>query len=315
MKKIVYSSLIFFILPFSFAHAYTFNQNLRVGSIGQDVLELQKFLNITTATQIAIEGPGSPGNETSYFGEKTRQAVIKLQNMYAESILKPNGLTQGTGFVGKSTRDFLNIIQNQMDIESNQPTVFNQNIVQGDTSIDNKTATTTASLSKKVPEFFVSKTAVKPDSKIEVGSQHILSDVSFYLDSNKMIQKCFTEYTCRLFIDESTKPGTYKLKSDDDTWGEYKITVLESSTPNPEVSLEKLNLNGDTLIKGKNFSKNMKVYTMFGVFETQTRDNSFILDFPDERVRAATTTISGFFFVENDNGLTSDILFNVRYEI
>ncbi len=106
MKKVVY---IFILLAVPLTlNAYTFTQTLKVGSEGQDVLELQKVLNSNSVTRVANVGPGSPGNESMFFGERTKQAVINLQNLFSDIILKPVGLSTGTGFVGQSTINFLN---------------------------------------------------------------------------------------------------------------------------------------------------------------------------------------------------------------
>lgn len=85
---------------------------LRVGDRGPQVLSLQKLLNLSPDTIIAVSGVGSPGNETDYFGSLTRLAVIKFQEKYREDILTPSGLLNGTGVVGPKTLQKLNILAN-----------------------------------------------------------------------------------------------------------------------------------------------------------------------------------------------------------
>jgi len=81
--------------------AYVFAANLTVGSKGQDVMNLQKVLNMSADTQVASGGSaGSPGNETSFFGPATKAAVIKFQ-------IK-NGISPVAGYVGPITRAKLN---------------------------------------------------------------------------------------------------------------------------------------------------------------------------------------------------------------
>ena len=83
--------------------AFKFTSRLTKGSEGKEVTELQKCL--AKFPEIYPEGEIS-----GYFGEKTKQAVIKFQEKYYEDILLPYNYTKGTGTVGKSTRAKLNEI-------------------------------------------------------------------------------------------------------------------------------------------------------------------------------------------------------------
>lgn len=70
-------------------------RDLEVGVMGEDVRSLQKFLN-ANGFVVASVGPGSAGNETDYFGEKTRSALARWQ--------MSNGVAPAAGYFGPRTR-------------------------------------------------------------------------------------------------------------------------------------------------------------------------------------------------------------------
>jgi len=84
-----------------------FSQNLYYGMKILDVSRLQEFLK-SQGQEIYPEGL-----VTGFFGSLTQLAVIRFQEKYASEILLPLDLTQGTGFVGLSTRAKINQLLNK----------------------------------------------------------------------------------------------------------------------------------------------------------------------------------------------------------
>lgn len=72
--------------------------DLKVGTSGEAVRELQKYLN-DSGYPVAVSGPGSKGQETSYFGVATQAALVRFQ--------KDKGIAGATGIFDQATRDFL----------------------------------------------------------------------------------------------------------------------------------------------------------------------------------------------------------------
>lgn len=79
------------------------NRTLRAGSEGEDVRQLQKFLNCS-GFKLSDTGPGSPGNETTLFSVRTHIALAKFQEYYAQEILRLLNLEKGSGVLGELSR-------------------------------------------------------------------------------------------------------------------------------------------------------------------------------------------------------------------
>jgi len=109
---------------------FQFKSDLKVGSQGKEVEELQKCL--AKDPEIYPQG-----EVTGYFGQKTKEAVIKFQEKYRQDILEPVGLKKGTGEVKEKTREKLNEICFEK-IEKKIPLKFT--LVTGDEEILKKTA-------------------------------------------------------------------------------------------------------------------------------------------------------------------------------
>jgi len=78
---------------------YQFTALMKLGVTNSQVKELQKVLNMDPATMVSTTGAGSPGMETSYFGSRTKAAVIAFQSKYSLG---------ADGIVGANTRARLN---------------------------------------------------------------------------------------------------------------------------------------------------------------------------------------------------------------
>ena len=80
----------------------TLTRSLALGSTGADIKLLQQYLN-TNGFIIAQSGPGSPGNESTYFGSLTVKAIQRFQ---AQNGIVTSGSPETTGYgaVGPKTR-------------------------------------------------------------------------------------------------------------------------------------------------------------------------------------------------------------------
>lgn len=77
--------------------------NRELGDKGEDIRELQKYLN-AKGFSVASSGAGSPGKETTLFGSLTKAALIRYQEAHADATLVPHGAKKGTGYLDYYTR-------------------------------------------------------------------------------------------------------------------------------------------------------------------------------------------------------------------
>lgn len=75
-----------------------FTQSFGIGNLHDDIKNLQKYLNSKGYT-VAVSGPGSPNNESNYFGNRTRDALARFQS--------DNKIYPSVGFFGPLTRKFI----------------------------------------------------------------------------------------------------------------------------------------------------------------------------------------------------------------
>lgn len=95
--------------PVTKGKGFQFTKNLRLGAEHEEVKKLQEFLN-THGFPVAAKGVGSLGNETTYFGAKTKNALIAFQEANASTVLTPQNLLKGTGHFLSYTKAFANSI-------------------------------------------------------------------------------------------------------------------------------------------------------------------------------------------------------------
>ncbi len=111
----LYRTLLVYVLLFAFAlqpiSVLAIEPGLQEGSRGEEVSTLQRFLKDQGLFVEEITG---------YFGKITKEAIIVLQEAYADIVLAPLNLTEGTGYVGRFTAAVLNA---DMSIATTSPTL------------------------------------------------------------------------------------------------------------------------------------------------------------------------------------------------
>jgi hypothetical protein len=78
----------------------SFVRDLTIGSVGSDVQQLQRFLNSQNFIVALAGRPGSPGLESTYFGDLTREALAQFQHSHR--------IVPAVGYFGPITRSLVN---------------------------------------------------------------------------------------------------------------------------------------------------------------------------------------------------------------
>lgn len=159
-------------------------RNLSIGSSGEDVLRLQKFLNKDPQTAINAEAgqPGSVDHETNYFGSRTAIALIKFQE-------KSGVVQKGTGYFGSLTRAKINTLCGNPDIGSESLKVIETEASAGSSIVEASREKGNREVSFFTFDLVAPNTTVTiksiPVTVVTPGSSNeaIFSSVELYLDS------------------------------------------------------------------------------------------------------------------------------------
>lgn len=94
-------------------------RNLVLGSVGADVLDLQRYLN-NNGFPVALAGIGSAGKETNHFGTKTKLALAR----YQASV----GIYPASGIYGPKTRAYVSQRLGMVGVNKNTTTASTTNL-------------------------------------------------------------------------------------------------------------------------------------------------------------------------------------------
>jgi len=156
----------------------------KFGDKGESIKKIQIILNSNPATQINVEGAGSPFDETINYGENTSESVKKLQSFYGIS---------PSGDVDTATMNILNDIAEQLKHKPKKHVpqgwiLLNLNEKQGEYV---KVRDTTDEVEGWVKENYISTTSDPTDLnriKIAYSGLYDLPESSFRFDNNQPIE-------------------------------------------------------------------------------------------------------------------------------
>ncbi len=142
---------------------FIFQKNLSYGERAYpDVNHLQYFLDQDSRTAVASSGPGSIDDVSSFFGEKTADAVSRFQSLYPMYTLEPLGLSQPTGFFGNLSRAKANeMLASMRTAASNSPKIQNES----STTVDQTVRSSSSSFNSQ-DNLVISLVSAKVDKQM-----------------------------------------------------------------------------------------------------------------------------------------------------
>ncbi len=266
---------------------FSFDRDLTIGSTGVDVRALQLVLNHDPQTRLATSGPGSPGQETEYFGTITRNAVIRFQEKYASEILTPLGLTGGTGYFGPSTREKVNsLLSYQQKPEPEKP----KGTEPGDTEAGTWRP-------QEAPSMYTDELMLNQLSDYYGGRGSTLTLYGFGFTSSNNIYfgddfalrnvRAESYDTIKISIPEELAPGYYDLQIENekgrDTESQAFFVVTDENSVSPRVdsvSPEHVGPGDTVTVYGEGFDGRWNmIRTTFFIAEGRSSDGGKTLTF------------------------------------
>ena len=319
---ILYSS---FVIPDSKAQQnFIFSRNLRIGDNVEDVKQLQKILNSYSKTIVSNNGYGSFGNETTYFGKLTLDAVIRFQNLYREEIVGNDTSFVGTGYVGPLTRKKLNELttnNKQQTTNTQLPENQNQKFQNSDLQpLTNK-------LFLQPPQVLnFSKIEAAPGDTVEITGWYFTKNNSIYFYYKKIVENLESSEgkNLKFIVPSSVELGKYNIWIENER-GNSRNQIKEkffTVTPDPtnpptfnSTSVISVSSLGDVIIlRGDNFESSNEVWSSLGnlggVVSNGGEIKIHLSDFPKASDFAKAfkylqgQSIDLYFFVKNSHGVT-----------
>jgi peptidoglycan hydrolase-like protein with peptidoglycan-binding domain len=318
--------------------SYVFTTDLKLGQTSPDIKQLQIILNSDLRTRIATYGPGSPGQETSYFGSLTKAAVIRFQNNYASEILIPNGLSYGTGIVGPSTRKKLNksTVPDEGSV-TYRPIGSQNTAIQGQNQLlggQNQSAVINATGPRLYSVF---PYQARPGDSITINGEGITQNttVSFGTAVAKVSSVNSSGTTAQVTIPSNIGYSDYSLSMSNGGSSSvnqgFAVHLIVSANPQPAPVVSSVSptvittLDTPITVTGSGFTQNNAIYTGFGNISGLVSTNGTSFTFTPSQLpqlaqlqavlRSRQTGLLLYidFYVMNENGMTQKVSrFNVQ---